>query len=618
MQASLDARHGTSDEFYDPYCDSCYEDGGQNVRANGFCTDCVQFLCTDCFNVHGRLQATRHHDVVHGEDMPKSQADKPPRFDSCDVHPKLLKNQFCCDHKILLCSVCSSSEHNTCSIKNVEEVCPIIDTSDTGALYDKIRSLQETLKSTLPAVDKAMRELKDQEKTMLHYAQKVHDQIITQAKTLHGSIKNEIQTSCQSQMSLLSQQRKKVSDMNIKLDTPLTVLGDLKAKPIDTKLFLRLQENVNYTKKIAKELQELRKSLNIVSLSFIPSKSSEDVLSSSFTLGKIRKSDSNLLGAGMMVPDIMFPVSALKQTTAESNAGQMPRPQSLGGAVAKPRLSRPTQPLLKMKVTKQDTYKIRNRDDRRDCRITGMAITNDRRILVTDCSNSKVKMFSHNMKFLSSVSVSDRPRGIAVISEREAVVTTNNKSLVILNISGSQLSIKATTQLSYDVWGISRYNDKLVVTSPYSKPRSVKLIDQTGRVSWSVSSDQQGQPLFIEPWYVSSPGDGRSSTVIVTDRGNDTLTLLNGDTGKVITRRQLKERTGPTGVTTDSAGNFYVCYWETSEVAVLSGDLSEEKILLSVQDGLSYDPLAIAYDDMAQHLIISYFGNNTVNRYKLS
>ena len=617
MEVSLDARYGTSDEFYDPYCDSCFEDGRQNIRAHGFCTNCVQFLCTDCYTVHGRLQGTRNHDVVQGEDMPKSQADKPPRFECCDVHPKLLKNQFCCDHKILLCPVCSSSEHNTCATKNVEEVCPIIDTSDTGALYDKIRSLQETLKSTLPAIDKAMMELKVQEKTMLHDAQMVYDQIITQAKTVHGSIKNEIQKSCQSQITRLSQQRKKVSDMNIKLDTPLTVLGDLKAKPIDTKLFLRLQENVNYTKNIAKELQELRKSLNIVSLSFIPSQPSEDVLSSSFTLGKIRKSDSNLLSAGMMVPDIMFPVSALKQITAESSPGQMPRPQSLGGAVAKPQLSRPTQSLLKMKVTKQDTYNVKNSYDRWGGWITGMAITNDRRILMVDFNNNKVKMLSQDMKFLSSVSVPYQPWDIAVISEREAVITTTNESLVILDISGSHLSIKTTARLSYDVGGISRYNNNLIVTSPDSKPSSVKLIDQTGRVYWSVSSDQQGQPLFSMPLYVSSSGDGRSSTVIVTDRGNHTLTSLNGDTGEIITRRQLKGK-DPVGVTTDSAGNFYVCYRETSEVAVLSGNLSEERILLSTQDGLSYYPLAIAYDDTAQHLILSYDRNNKVERYKLS
>ena len=233
---------------------------------------------------------------------------------------------------------------------------------------------------------------------------------------------------------------------------------------------------------------------------------------------------------------------------------------------------------------------------------------------MTDNSNSRVKLFSHDMKFLSSVKIPDQPWDIAVISERESVATTDNNSLVTLDIAGSQLSIKTKTQLPYDVYGISRYNDKLVVTSPDSKPRSVKLIDQTGRVYWSVS-------LFSRPLHVSSPGDGRSSTVIVTDLGNHTLTLLNGDTGEVITRRQVEERKVPRGVTIDSDGNAYVCYWRTKEVAVLSEDLSEEKIVLSTQHSWTGLPQAIVYEDEAHRLIISLctpLGYDSVHCFQLS
>ena len=205
-----------------------------------------------------------------------------------------------------------------------------------------------------------------------------------------------------------------------------------------------------------------------------------------------------------------------------------------------------------------------------------------------------------------------------MISDEKAVVTTDKQSLVTLDISGSQLSIKTITQLPYDVLGISRYNNKLVVTSPDSNPPSVKLIARTGKVYWSVSSDQQGRPLFICPWYVSSPWDGRSSTVIVTDQGSDTLTLLKGESGEVITRRQLKGRKEPICVTTDSAGYIYVCYWRTSEVAVLSGDLSEEMILLSRQDGLSGHPRAITYDHTTHQLAISYLFPYIVDCFQLS
>ena len=557
--------------------------------------------------MHAKLQASRYHDVVKGDDMPESQADKPPRYDYCDVHPKHLKDEFCCDHRSLLCTICASSEHRECCIKLVKDACTTADASETSALYGKIQGLQEMLKSSLTSIDKELRKMKDQEKTMLQDVQQVYDQITAKVNKLFGSIRNEIQTSCQSQINRLSRHQKKVNDIIQKLDLMLSDVGELRAKSIDTKIFLRLQETVSYTTKLIMEFQESCRSLQLASLSFLQSKSVGEILSSSFKFGTVRKSDSKLPEADMLIPEIHFPVSVLNQTTSQTEAGQKAGAQTLQGAVAKPLITRPTEPLSKIKATKKGTYNITQRNDARTCYIKGMAITKDRRLLTADNYNNKVKMFSHDMKFLSSVSVYDPPRDIAAINEIEAVVTTVNKSLVILAISGSHLSIKTTTPLPYDVHGISRYNDKLVVTSPYCKPPSVKLIDQTGRVYWSVSPDQQGQPLFRWPWYVSSSGDGRSSTLIVTDWGNHTLTLLNGDNGEIITRRQLKEKY-PNGVTTDSAGNVYVCYRETFEVAVLSGNLSEETILLSAQDGLSDLPEAIVCDDEAHQLTISYCG----------
>ena len=635
MAGFLDSFHGTSDELVDPYCDPCYAKG-LNVRVCGFCKDCVQFLCTDCHGVHGNLQACRHHDVVQGEDMPKSQADKPPRFDYCDVHPRLLKDQFCFEHKILLCSLCSSSDHKGCSTETVENAYNTVDNSELDALYKNIKCLQDNLKSALPQVDKEIKNIKDQEKTMLNDAQKIYDRMIAKAKNMFGNIKNEIQASCQSQILNLSRHEKKVKDTITKLDSPLSELREQNDKTVDAKLFLRIQEIVSYVTKFTTEAHESSKTLNFGSFSFVPSQPLREFLSSSFTIGALRRSDSNI-DTEIVLPEIMFPVSPLKQATPHPQARQASGNQNLGGALpkavqtrgthslgvsaVKPVLTRSIQPLSQITAAKQGSYNMKLTNDTTDCFITGMAISTDRRILMTDNRNRKVKMFSHDMEFLSSASVPDRPWDIAVISDKQSAVTTVTKLLVILDISGSHLSIKATTPLSYDVHGISKYNDKLVVTSPDSKPPSVKLIDQTGRVYWSVSSHQQGQPLFSRPWYVNSPGDGRSSTVIVTDWSNNTLMLLNGDTGEVITRRQLKERKDPLGVTTDSSGNVYVCYSGTSEVAVLSEDLSEEKSLLSGQNGLSGQPQAIVYDDEAHQLIISYWnilGCNNVDRFQLS
>ena len=259
--------------------------------------------------------------------------------------------------------------------------------------------------------------------------------------------------------------------------------------------------------------------------------------------------------------------------------------------------------LTQLKGRKLRSYNVELSDDREDCHITGMAITNDGRRLLVDYGNNKVKLFSQDMKLLSSLSLSHSPWNIAVLSDQEAVVTTDNMSLVSLDISGRHMSINTNITVSYDVDQISKYGEKLVVTCTSNDPipASVKLIDKTGRVYWSVPSDDQAP--FSGTMFVTS--DIERNTVTVTDHWNFTLTVVNGDTGDVIKIRSVEDK-WPKGVTTGPSGNIYVCYYESREVAVLTGDLAEERILLSQQDGLGHYPLAISYDKSCGQLITSY------------
>ena len=293
--------------------------------------------------------------------------------------------------------------------------------------------------------------------------------------------------------------------------------------------------------------------------------------------------------------------------------------ENFPAAAGKGQSTRHSVALTQLKGRKLGSYNVKLSDDREECWITGMATTNDGRRLLVDYYNDKVKLFSRDMQLLSSLSLSDRPRVIAVISDKEAVVTTADKSLVLLGISGSKMSINDTTRVPCEVGGISQYGEKLAVTSSSSYPASVKLIDKTGRVYWSVSSDGQGQSLFSFPQFVTSDID--RNIVTVTDCWNNTLTVLNGDTGDVIKRRSVKDKR-PHGVTTGPSGNIYVCYYGTLEVAELTGDLSGERILLSRQDGLGAGPWSIAYDKSCGQLITSYdymsYSRNSVDVWKLS
>ena len=594
------------DVWYDPFCDLCYEADDLNVKAASFCDDCIQFMCNKCYKIHERLSSTRGHVVKTGTAMPRSQADKPPRFSFCDEHPKHLKNQFCSVHKQLVCSLCSSLYHKNCSTGSVEDVSKSISSSETNDLYDIVSDMKSNVESSLTAVESNIDDLNGQKTIMLKQAQELYDKMVSKAKKWFDDAQSEIDTHYQSQLLVLKQNHTRINNTVSRIESSLRQIDILRSKPIDAKLFLRIQDILSDMKQ---HQDDFKAPICNVHLSFVPSKQIQDFLSSSYTMGSVKLDKSK---CEITIPEILYPVSS----TQQSRAGPA---NKVVAAAGKSHSARQSVALTQLKGRKLKRYNVKLSDDWNDCEITGMAITNDGRRLLVDWKNNKVKLFSRDMKLLSSLSLSDYPCGIAVISDKEAVVTTDNRSLKLLGISGRKMSINDTTRVPYDVCAISKYGEKLAVTSYSPRPSSVKLIDKTGRVYWSMPTDDQGQSLFNNPRYVTS--DIERNTVTVTDWGNKTLTVLNGDTGDVIKRRSVKDKS-PYGVTTGPSGNIYVCYFNTHEVAELTGDLAEERILLSQQDGLGDEPYAIAYDKSCGQLITSYgyysSANNSVDVWELS
>ena len=591
------------DEWHDHFCDLCYEADDLNVKAASFCDDCVQFMCNKCYKIHERLNAARGHVVKTGTAMPRSQADKPLRFSFCNEHPKHLKNQFCSVHKQLVCSLCSPLYHKNCSTGSVEDVSKSISSSETNDLYDIVSDMKSNLESSLSAMKSNIDDLNGQKTIMHKQAQELYDKMVSKAKKWFGDAQSEIDTHYQSQLSVLKQNHTRINNAVSRIESSLRQIDILRSKPIDAKLFLRIQDILSDMKQYQ---DDFKAPICNVQLSFVPSKQIQEFLSSSYTLGSVKLDKSK---CEITIPEILYPVSSTKQ----SRAGPA---NKVVAAAGKRESARQSVALTQLKGRKLKRYNVKLSDDMEECRISGMAITNDGRRLLVDFNNKKVKLFSRDMKLLSSLSLSDRPWDIAVISDKEAVVTTVNKSLVLLGISGSKMSINDTTSVPYDVAGISKYGEKLAVTSYSPNPASVELIDKTGRVYWSMPTDDQGQSLFSNPQYVTS--DIERSTVTYTDWGNNTLTVLNGDTGDVIKRRSVTDKF-PRGVTTGPSGNIYVCYFTTREVAELTGDLAEERILLSQQDGLGDRSWDIAYDKSCGQLITSYgYFSNSVDIWELS
>ena len=587
------------DYYHDLFCEICADSRERNIKPEGFCNDCVQFLCEDCLRVHRRLQAARGHVIRKGDDMPKSMADKPPKFDYCDMHQRSRKDQFCGKHMILLCAQFVLLQHKGCPVESVEDACKGIPSSEIDTLHDKLRDFKTNLSSVVAQIGFNITDLGAQSGDVLKDAQSTKDEITSQIEKLFQAIKSETKSTYETYASDLGQGKNKLNDFIVNLEGTLDDIDKMKGNNVDIKVFLKIQDILKDIEQYKFDVEQLRPSSVNINMSFIPDKRIGEFLKS-FKMGSISVHESQPKVA-IAAPEISFPVPRARS-----------KPVSQGHPGVSGQIVSRAIPLSHIKAQKLGSYNVMRDEDEGDCYILNMAITNDGRPLLVDDHHRTIKMYSRKMAFLYSLTLSSYPLNIAVTGDKEAVVSDDEDKLLILDIFDRKISIKGKVSLPYTTESITPYKDKFLVTPRSAWPSSIELIDRTGKVYWSTDTDQRGQELFTTPRYVTCFEDGGSTTVIVSDYAKDTLTMLNADTGDVIIRRKVADKC-PEGVTADMAGNIYVCYHSTHEVAVLSKDLTETRILLSDRDGLSSNPQAIVYNAVDHQLLVSNVPHDSVS-----
>ena len=151
-------------------------------------------------------------------------------------------------------------------------------------------------------------------------------------------------------------------------------------------------------------------------------------------------------------------------------------------------------------VRKQKSYKVKIDGDRSTCWVTGIAITNDERILVVDRNNNTVKAFYQTMKLQSSLYITPSEGSlfdITIINDKEAVLNSHHHTyLLVLDISGDQLRIIRKQPLPFPlirkppspvpirehVAAMCRLSDKLIAVTERQSIYAVKMFDLSGNV----------------------------------------------------------------------------------------------------------------------------------------
>ena len=128
------------------YCDPCNEDG-ESSEAGGFCVNCNQYLCCECFRAHRKNKMSKDHHLKDKADMPAVRPQGTHEVEKCSSHDKEILKHFCVSHDQALCNLCKEIDHRKC-----DNVVALADIS-----HEKTKAVE--VKRTIDELDEIQKQL---------------------------------------------------------------------------------------------------------------------------------------------------------------------------------------------------------------------------------------------------------------------------------------------------------------------------------------------------------------------------------------------------------------------------------------------------------------------------
>ena len=584
-------RHETSEKLIDPYCEPCLETVKTLINAICYCPECNVFFCKSCHEFHKKLPASENHRVLRGSKMPKSHTDKPVVYPDCNIHAGKVNDRYCFQHHGMVCSECIKQDHQSCDAVTISVACKDIGPEDINQFKTVIYMIKQTVNSTQSDLQKYASDLEEQKQAMIEKAKQERDKIVSQAGEMFENTVSNITTFCQKKNSEIDKQVLTLIDEIHALDEIIDNLDKFSESNFDENMFIRMQKVVKNTQECKTDIDVVISQLYKTELLFESSKNVLSFLNGGKTLGDITE-ELIQIDYKKGTEDIVFPNL--------SPVMKMAKPDETSADISQ------------IAVTKLPRLNIRTPNDTEKCKVSGMAVTDNGTILISDFQNASLKIFLQN-KWLSSVTLSDFCYHITVMKDNMAILGTFDKKLHFIDISDpSSALIQRTIYLNYWVVGLVTYNENLIVTA-YDKLKSVKMIDMNGEELWSVSTGPDDQQLFVNPYAVVMNKMNGIETVIVSDWATEALTVLDVNNGTLLKTIDMKGK-APHGLTVDNKGNTFVCCCKTREICIWSNDFANS-MNLNAELEFGHNPADILYNLATGELFVACYQNDEIDRF---
>ena len=193
------------------------------------------------------------------------------------------------------------------------------------------------------------------------------------------------------------------------------------------------------------------------------------------------------------------------------------------------------------------------------------------------------------------------PWDITLLPGDQAAVTLPDEKKIQFISTKGRLSCLGSISVSGECSGIGLVGYNLVVS--YNPPIKVEIMEYTGRVINTITTDNSGHNLFSYPLYITVGREKSGEMIYVSDCGTNTITKLSMK-GKILGTYKHKNWSDILGLTCVGEGQVLVCDCGRDTVDVVSDDGKDIVTLLDSTHGIER-PRALCYCPSQATLYVS-------------
>ncbi|XP_071151101.1 E3 ubiquitin-protein ligase TRIM71-like [Mytilus edulis] len=521
-------------------CGPCQE-GKVNTKADIWCYNCDEGLCSTCSGHHKRSKGTRDHKTIDIKSYkPSTQA----ITTECDKHGQQL-NLYCPSHLMPCCDECISTSHSKCTgIKSLagvvektkiekskesveKEIYSILHVLDK-MVNNKSINIQtgeqqcENIKKSFHKIrEKINKHLDDLEKKLCQETDNLWDQETSTARDFITEIEKKKINVQRMQEHLLS-----VTTQSSKLQSFLGV-HQIEQQIHQCQQYVEDLENDDRAKEFCIKMTKKDEIKNILQL-----------LGSLKSIGEVTvvKTETDLNR------ETSVRRKAQVQSRVQSNINNM---------------TMNIETKIEINMEKLISYMI--------CLM-------DWRVIVVEM-DGKVNLLTSDGKLQKQLHKPGGAWSVTQINQNTIALTyPDEKAIKIFNIENDTVTKVIT--LDKECWGLSFSNNSLAVGLINDE---IRIIDLEGNTLKSIQAESESDLeylVYCNDRVIYSDPDGKA-------------VYCYDESGKQIWK-YTQDLEGPRGLCTDTYGNIIVADFESDRIVVISKDGKESKVLFSEEDELEY------------------------------